>query len=103
MIRQKDGKDRKAVDAEAVAVAALTFIAGDEQLLGRFLQITGIHPSKIRESAAEPGFLAGVLTFVLAHEPTLLQFAQQADIAPESAARALHALSAGTERHDAST
>ena len=30
----------------------------------------------------EPGFLAGVLQFILAHEPTLLRFAEEAGIAP---------------------
>ena len=59
-------------DAEAIAISALGFIASDPELLPRFLAITGIEASAIRRAASEPGFLAGVLQFIVAHEPTLL-------------------------------
>lgn len=61
-------------EAEALAIRALGFVAGDPELLPRFLAITGIEAGSIREAAREPGFLAGVLHFILAHEPTLLRF-----------------------------
>ena len=60
--------------SEEIAVAALTFVAGDPALLNRFLAISGINPGQIRAAASEPGFLAGVLQFIAAHEPTLLGF-----------------------------
>lgn len=88
--------------AEEIAVSALGYIAADAQLLPRFLAITGIEPSMIRGAAREPGFLAGVLGFVLAHEPTLLQFAAQAAIPPEEVAAAQRALPLGDERHERS-
>jgi hypothetical protein len=88
--------------AEEIAIAALSFIAGDAELLPRFLAITGISPSMIRGAASEPGFLAGVLNFVLAHEPTLLQFAEHAGIAPEKVVQALRALPTGDEAHERS-
>lgn len=89
--------------AEQLAVAALTFVAADPQLLPRFLSITGIAPSMIRTAASEPGFLAGVLTFIAAHEPTLLQFAEHAGIAPAEVGIALRALPHGDDRHEHST
>lgn len=88
--------------AEGVAIAALGFIASDPELLGRFLAITGIEASAIRYAASEPGFLAGVLNFVLAHEPTLLKFAEQADIPPQRAGEALRALPSGYEQYESS-
>jgi hypothetical protein len=88
--------------AQQLAIDALAFIAGDPQLLPRFLAITGIEPSRIRTAAAEPGFLAGVLAFVAAHEPTLLAFADHAGVAPTLVAEALRALPHGDDRHERS-
>ena len=66
------------VGAEEMAIAALGFIAADPTLLPRFLAITGIEAQAIRSAAREPGFLAGVLQFIVAHEPTLIAFAEHA-------------------------
>lgn len=74
--------------AEAVAIAALAFVADDPKLLPRFLQVTGIDPSSIRMAAGEAGFLAGVLDFILAHEPTLQQFAEASGIPADQVAAA---------------
>jgi hypothetical protein len=65
---------RKRENAEALAIQALGFVAADPELLPRFLAITGIEAQAIRQAAREPGFLAGVLQFIVAHEPTLLGF-----------------------------
>jgi hypothetical protein len=89
--------------AEEIAVAALGFIAADPALLTRFLSITGIEPQAIRDAAGEPGFLAGVLQFVIAHEPTLIAFAESADIEPASVAQAMRNLPQGDDRYEAST
>lgn len=89
--------------AEDIAIAALGFVAGDAELLPRFLAITGIEPTHIRAAASEPGFLAGVLAFLLAHEPSLLKFAEQSGIAAADIAPALHALPTGDDRHERST
>lgn len=89
-------------DAEAMGIAALGFIASDSELMGRFLAVSGIDPSAIRKAAGEPGFLAGVLDFVLAHEPTLLRFAEEAGRNPASVLAARRSLPAGDDRYDAS-
>lgn len=93
---------KKTGEAQALAVEALGFIAADPQLLPRFLALTGIEPAAIRLAAREPGFLAGVLHFILAHEPTLLAFADSAEIRPAAVGDALRALPQGDERHDRS-
>ena len=93
---------KKAEDAEALAVEALLFMAGDPELLARFLDLTGIAPSAIRTAAGEPGFLAGTLSFVLAHEPTLLRFADHAGVRPEAVMQARRALPFGDDHYDRS-
>ena len=98
---EREAAERQA--AEALAIAALGFIAADPELLPRFLAITGIEASDIRRAATSPGFLAGVLQFVAAHEPTLLAFAQATGNDPASIVRALKALPFGTDRFEAST
>lgn len=90
-------------EAEAVAISALGFIAGDAELLQRFLAITGIEASHIRRAANEPGFLAGVLNFILAHEPTLLRFAEESRTDPALVAQALRALPQGDNSYESST
>jgi len=90
-------------EAEAVAIAALAFVAADPELLPRFLSITGIEASAIRRAAAEPGFLAGVLHFVAAHEPTLMRFAEASGTPPAAVLVALRALPAGDDSWEGST
>ncbi|MBX3577879.1 MAG: DUF3572 domain-containing protein [Rhizobiaceae bacterium] len=90
-------------EAERIAIEALAFVAGDPELLPRFLALTGIAPESIRTAAREPGFLAGVLQFVLAHEPTITAFAEQSGIAPARIAAALPALPTGDDRYERSS
>jgi hypothetical protein len=89
--------------AEAAAISALGFIAGDAELLPRFLAITGIEAASIREAAQEPGFLAGVLDFLLAHEPSLMRFAAETGADPASLTQARRMLANGDDRFEAST
>lgn len=89
--------------AEALAIQALGFVASDPGLLPRFLSITGIEASAIRQAAGEPGFLAGVLQFIAAHEPTLLRFAEATGTPPARVMTALRALPNGSDDYLAST
>ncbi|MBB3952703.1 DUF3572 domain-containing protein [Aureimonas jatrophae] len=86
------------IDAEAVAIDALAFIAGDQELLGRFLDLTGLRADEIRAAAGQPGFLVGVLDFVLAHEPTLVTFCQNTATEPEMIQIARDRLDGATAR-----
>jgi hypothetical protein len=79
-------------DAEAVAAAALGFIASDAERLGRFLAATGLGPHNLRSAAAEPGFHAGVLDHVASDETLLLAFAADAGTSPERVMSARDAL-----------
>ena len=90
-------------EAEATAISALGFVAGDPELLPRFLAITGIEAHAIRRAAAEPGFMAGVLDFVLAHEPTLMAFCDATGTAPAHLLVARRALPSGDDSYEHST
>jgi hypothetical protein len=89
--------------AEQLAISALGFIAADPELLPRFLAITGIEAKDIRRAAATPGFMAGVLQFVSAHEPTLIRFAEETGNDPACVEQALRVLPFGDDGFDPST
>jgi hypothetical protein len=78
--------------AEALAIQALTFIAGDSERLGRFLAVTGIGPAQIRAAAGEPGFLAGVLEYMASDERLIGAFATETGIDPGDVGKARIAL-----------
>ena len=75
--------------AEALAIQALTFIAGDGERLGHFLAATGIGPAQIRAASGEPGFLAGVLDYLVGDESLLAAFAAETGFDPSDPAKAL--------------
>lgn len=100
-MRPMNGK-KTANDGDAatlLAVQALSYIAGDTELFERFLNLTGLDVANLRAAARDPGFLVGVLDFLLGHEPTLLGFAGQADVAPERVSQARQQL-AGSQPAD---
>ncbi|RFC64847.1 MULTISPECIES: DUF3572 domain-containing protein [Mesorhizobium] len=94
---------RSTETAEQIAINALGFIASDPVLLNRFLAITGIEASDIRHAAAQPGFLAGVLQFIAAHEPTLIAFSVNASVPPTEVVKALRSLPLGNDDYERST
>ena len=81
--------------AEALAVQALVWMAGDADLVGRFLAVTGAGPADLRARAAEPEFLGFVLDFLLADEAALVAFAAVENIPPALPMRARAALPGG--------
>lgn len=83
-------------DAEAMAIQSLSWLIGQPDLLNRFMALVGVEASSIRQAAAEPGFLAAVTGFLMAHEPTLLAFCTENDVQAERVAACHHKL-AGPE------
>ncbi|WP_313524238.1 DUF3572 domain-containing protein [Shinella sp.] len=91
----KSQKDTPAAEtAEATAVAILGWLAGDPELLSRFLALTGVAPSEVRNAVNDPGFLAGIVDFLMSHEPDLLAFCEATDTKPETVVHA-HAVLSG--------
>lgn len=87
-------------EAEAMAVAALAFLAAEPERLARFLALAGIAGADIRRAAREPGFLAAVMEHLMGDEALLLAFAGEQDVKPETVVRAAHALGAGPWERD---
>ena len=69
-------------DAEAIAIDALSFLADRPDDLGRFLALSGIGPSSLRQCATDAGFQGGLLDFLLQDEALLLVFAEGRGLAP---------------------
>lgn len=86
--------------AEAVAIQALAFLAGDDDQLQRFASLAGIDLGQIREAATQPGFLTAVMEHFMADEGLLLAFAAHAEMKPEAVVRAAHQLGAGPWERD---
>lgn len=86
-------------EAEQIAIEGLQFIAGDMELLGKFLAATGLGPQNLRDAAADPGFLAGVLEFLMSDEPTLMSFLETRRIRPTLIAAARYQLSGDDGGH----
>ena len=84
-------------EAQRIAIGALMHIANDETLMTRFVSVTGIAPGAIRAAAGEPDFLAGVLDFLLGHEPDAVAFATEFGVPPEDIGLARVTLMGGTD------
>ncbi len=83
--------------AQEIAIGALTFLSSEPEQLGRFLSLAGIGPEEIRDAAAEPGFLAGVLEFLMQDEQLLLSYTESAGIRPTMIAAAHLKLAGGVD------
>ncbi|MCB1428279.1 MAG: DUF3572 domain-containing protein [Nitratireductor sp.] len=79
--------------AELLAISGLQFIAGDHEQLARFLALSGVAPSDLRDSAGSADFLSGVLDFFLGNEATLLAFTASAGCDPSEVMTARNLLS----------
>lgn len=60
--------------AEELAHDILIWLADDQKLLERFLDISGIKANEIRAMIGGRELNAGLTGFVMAHEPTLMDF-----------------------------
>lgn len=65
-----------AINADQIAIDALGYIAIEPDLMRRFLDLTGIEADGIRWAASHPGFLVGVLDFLLANENDVVAFSR---------------------------
>ena len=81
--------------AEVLAIKALGWIAGNDELSGAFLGASGAAADELRERAGDPEFLGFVLDFLLADEDALLAFCESADVQPDAPMRARAALPGG--------
>lgn len=85
--------------AEILALKALTYLAGLDEMMDRFSALSGMGPNDVLERAADPEMLAGILDFFLTDEALLTEFCEAREINPGDPARARMALPGGDLPH----
>ena len=83
--------------AQTLALNALTHIAGDGQILARFLKISGLEPDDLRQRAGDPELLAAVIDFLLSDESLCTGFLAAKRIDPKMLHAARRALPGAPE------
>ncbi len=78
--------------AAQLALGALRFLAADMELWAGFEAQSGVSPDMLGALVAEPGFLAGVLDYLLQDESLLLSFSSNSSTDPALIIRAKHVL-----------
>ena len=71
------------LDAEATALRALATTLGKPDLTQRFLDLTGIGTDELRRNVGQPALLAALIRFLEAHEPDLVEVAEEIGMAPD--------------------
>lgn len=81
------------VDPLEVAAEVLGWLANEPDMLSRFLALSGLRTDQLRQAVNDPGFLAGLLDFIMGHEPSLMAFCEATGTKPETVSAAWHKLS----------
>jgi hypothetical protein len=85
--------------AEAVALEALGWLAGNDELLPVFLGASGVSEADLRARAADPEFLGAVLEFVTMDDGWITAFCDARGFGYDMPMRARAALPGGAEMH----
>ncbi|MEX0304689.1 MAG: DUF3572 domain-containing protein [Leisingera sp.] len=83
--------------AETLALKALAWLAGNDELLPVFLGATGACEADLRARAAEPEFLGSVLDFLTMDDSWVMQFCDSEGLAYEMPLRARMSLPGGDQ------
>lgn len=81
--------------AEALAIAALGWIASDPEIAGGFLGYSGASPDALRARATDPHFLGFVLDYLMLDDEMVIGFSRSAARPPEDVLRARAGLPGG--------
>ena len=81
--------------AELLAIKALSWLIGNDELLPVFLGSTGASEADIRTRTGDPDFLASVLDFLLMDDAWIQMFCETAGYAADDPSRARAALPGG--------
>jgi hypothetical protein len=72
------------VDAEMVALKAVAWIAADDDVLSRFVSLTGCGADELRSRISEPAFLGAILDFMLGDDSLVIAFTEREVMTPET-------------------
>lgn len=70
------------VEPETMALQALAWTLGQDDLPARLLALTGLDADDLRTRAAEPAVLAALVGFLESHEPDLIACAAALGVTP---------------------
>ena len=79
-------------NAEILALQGLGWLAGDEDGLERFLNLSGLDAGSLRSQAGTSGMNVAVLDFLLGQEDLLVRFCEASGISPRDMQLARHRL-----------
>jgi hypothetical protein len=85
--------------AETVGLQALSWLAGNDELLPVFMGSTGASLDDLRAGAGEPAFLGSVLDFVMMDDAWVVAFCDAAGLPYAAPAQARAALPGGGQVH----
>ncbi|WP_323775568.1 DUF3572 domain-containing protein [Leisingera sp.] len=83
--------------AETLALKALAWLAGNDELLPVFLGATGASEADLRARASEPEFLGSVLDFLTMDDNWVMQFCDGEGLAYEAPLQARMSLPGGAQ------
>lgn len=83
------------IQAEQLAVQALSWMANDDEIIGGFLGVTGASVDDLRIRAADPEFLGFVLDYLLSSDEMVEAFSRDAACPPDQPMRARAVLPGG--------
>jgi len=92
MVLSKDG-------AEQVALQAIAWLAGNDDLLPVFMGSTGVDEDAFRNGVADPEFQASVLDFIMMDDAWVIAFCDVAAIPYDRLMQARAALPGGAQVH----
>ena len=85
--------------AETVAIQALAWLAGNDEICPVFMGSTGTSAQDMRDRASDPAFLASVLEFLTMDDAWVIAFCDEAGLAYDLPLRARYALPGAGEVH----
>jgi hypothetical protein len=85
--------------ADVIAIRALAWLVGNDELLPVFLGSTGASEADLRQRAGDPDFLASVLDFLLMDDAWVMAFCRAEGLPGEAPMRARAALPGGGDPH----
>lgn len=85
--------------AETLALQALAWLAGDDDLMATFLGSTGASKDELRAQAKEPAFLGAVLDFIMMDDTWVVAFSDSVSVPYERLMMARSALPGGEQVH----
>ena len=83
----------KTSQAEDIALKLFQGMACDDELMQRFLDMTGLSYDSLRQASQSSGFMLAVIDFISGNEHDLLALAERLKIKPEDIMHARHTLS----------